>query len=122
MNTNREECACSAGNKIVIACSGASDVGLISDMVARGLQIAGKRKMNCLAILGAAIQKSVENIKTKELLIIDGCPVACGKRIAEQNSISDYKHIIVTEHNLKKGDSPANYKNVNTILSIASDY
>jgi len=97
-----EECLCGAGDNIVMACSGSSDVGAISDKAARILHIAGKRKMNCLAVVGAGIEKSIITFKTKDVLVIDGCPIACGKRILEQHGFSGFKHLVVTELGLKK--------------------
>ncbi len=119
MNKNDEKCICEVGDKIVMACSGASDVGLISDRVARSLQIGGQRKMNCLAVVGAGIEKSIENFRTKDLLVIDGCPVACGKKIMEKQGIENYKYLVVTEHGLEKGQSPASEENIRIIYDQA---
>lgn len=63
METKKQNCLCGAGEYIVMACSGASDVGQISDLVARKLHNNGVRKMNCLAVVGAGIEKSIENFK-----------------------------------------------------------
>jgi uncharacterized metal-binding protein len=108
---------CGTGDKIVLACSGASDVGCISDKVARSLQIAGKRKMSCLALVGAGIQKSIDNFKTKDLLVIDGCPIACGKRIVEKHDFANYKHVVITDYGFKKGETPVSDKTVMEVLS-----
>ncbi len=115
-----EKCLCGAGDNIVMACSGASDVGAITDKVARTLQIAGKRKMNCLAVVGAGIEKSIETFKTKDILVIDGCPIACGKRILEQHGFTHFKHLVVTELGLEKGNSPATNENVEKVFNIAT--
>ncbi len=117
MENTEEKCQCSTGSKIVMACSGASDVGMISDKVARAMQIAGKRKMNCLSVVGAGIEKSITGFKQKDLLVIDGCGVACGKKILDQHGFTDYKHIIVTDYGLKKGSSPATTDNVAMVLN-----
>jgi uncharacterized metal-binding protein len=114
-----ESCLCGAGDRIVMACSGASDVGLISDKVARTMQIAGKRKMSCLALVGAGIESSIAGFKTKDLLVIDGCPVACGKKMMEQHGFTNYKHLVITELGLKKGESPATNENIEMVFSKA---
>ncbi|MGZ2370348.1 putative zinc-binding protein [Ancylomarina sp. YFZ004] len=119
MEDKKENCSCGAGNKIVMACSGAADVGLISDKVARMLHIGGERKMSCLSIIGAGIEKSIENFKTKNLLVIDGCPTSCGKRMMEQHEFTNYKHLVVTEQGLAKGQSPANDENIQKIYDKA---
>lgn len=122
MENQKENCSCGTGDKIVMACSGASDVGLLSDKVARGLQISGKRKMNCMAIVGAGIENSIAKFKTKDLLVIDGCPTGCGKRMMEEHGFSNYQHMIITGHGFKKGESPANDENVKSLLKVALEY
>jgi uncharacterized metal-binding protein len=112
-------CLCGAGDYIVMACSGASNVGQISDLVARKLRDNGVRKMNCLAVVGAGIEKSIENFKTKEILIIDGCPIDCGKRMMEQNNFSNYKYLRVTDLGLQKGQTPVNEENIQKVYEKA---
>lgn len=102
-----------------MSCSGASDVGLIADRVARAMQVSGKRKMNCLPMIGTGIEKSIASFKSKDLLVIDGCPIACGKRILDQHGFDNYKHPIITQQGFKKGESPANDENVRTVLEKA---
>lgn len=115
-----KSCTCGSGaNKVVMACSGAADVGLISDKVARALKLLGERNMSCLAMVGAGIEKSIEGFRTKDLLVIDGCPMACGKKMMEERNIENYKHLVITEQGLKKGESPATDENVKKIFDIA---
>ena len=75
--------------------------------------------MNCLAIVGAGIEKSIENFKTKELLIIDGCPIDCGKKIMEKNGIATYKYLRVTDLGLTKGKTPPTEENVQKVYEKA---
>lgn len=115
-----KSCTCgSDANKVVMACSGAADVGLISDKVARALKLSGERNMSCLALVGAGIEKSIEGFRTKDLLVIDGCPMACGKKMMEERKIENYKHLVITEQGFKKGESPATDENVKKIFDIA---
>ncbi len=119
METKRENCLCGAGDYIVMACSGASDVGHISDLVARKLSLNNVRKMNCMAVVGAGIEKSIENFKTKEILIIDGCPIDCGKRMMEQHHFTNYKYLRVTDLGLVKGKIPVNEENIQRVYDKA---
>ena len=49
-------CDCSQGpSKLIYACSGAANTGLLSDQVARVLAKEGWGKMTCLAALGAEL-------------------------------------------------------------------
>jgi len=108
METENKKCLCGEGDYIVLACSGASDVGHISDLVARKLSKEGVRKMNCLAVVGAGIEKSIESFKKRNLLIIDGCPVDCGKKIAEKAGIENFSYVRITDLGYKKGLTEVN--------------
>ncbi len=119
MENKKENCLCGAGDYIVMACSGASDVGQISDLVARKLRNNGVRKMNCLAVVGAGIEKSIESFKTKEILIIDGCPIDCGKRMMEQHNFTNYKYLRVTDLGFVKGKTPATEENIQKVYEKA---
>jgi uncharacterized metal-binding protein len=119
MKTKKEDCLCGSGEFIVMACSGASDVGQISDLVARKLRDNGVRKMNCLAVIGAGIEKSIESFKTKELLIIDGCPIDCGKRMMEQHQFTNYKYLRITDFGFVKGKTPITEENIQEVYSKA---
>lgn len=121
MENKDTNCACGSGDKIVFSCSGASDVGLLSDKVSRCLQFAGKRKMSCLAMVGADMEKSIANFKSKNILMIDGCPLACGKKILDNHEFNCYQHFIITENGMKKGETPANDENVKLILEKTLD-
>jgi len=119
METQTDNCLCSSENRIVMACSGASDVGHLSDLAARKLRDNNIFKMNCLAVVGAGIEKSIENFKTKELLIIDGCPVDCGKKIMVRNGIKQYKYLRLSDIGFEKGKSEANPQNIQKVYEKA---
>ncbi|MCT4614355.1 MAG: putative zinc-binding protein [Marinifilaceae bacterium] len=121
MSENKKNCSCDTGNKIVMSCSGASDLGCISDKVARMLQVSNKRKMNCIAKAGLGMEKVIEQLKTKDILIIDGCKLSCGQKIMEKNGITNYKHIAITELGLIKGDSNPNDENLKFVYNKISD-
>jgi len=115
----KTNCLCGTGEYIVFACSGASDVGQITDLVARKLRDNNVRKMNCLAVVGAGIEKSIEDFKSKNILVIDGCPTDCGKRIMEKNNITNYQYMRVTDLGLIKGQTPINEDTINQVYSNA---
>ncbi|GAB4303599.1 MAG: putative zinc-binding protein [Marinilabiliales bacterium] len=119
MEEKKDNCLCGAGEYIVMACSGASDVGQISDLVARKLRDNGVRKMNCLAVVGAGIEKSIENFKSKNLLIIDGCPVACGKKIMEKYNFENFKSLLITDLGFIKGKTPVTEETVDSVYKKA---
>lgn len=116
------KCLCGAGEKIVLACSGASDLGQLTDIVARKLRDDNIRKMNCLAVIGAGIETSIESFKKKNILVIDGCPIQCGKKILDQCKFDHYHHLIVTDLGYKKGKTSINDETVQKITDFASTY
>lgn len=63
MENKEKPCLCSSGDNIVIACSGAADVGYLSDQVARRLSRNKVRKMSCLALVA-----SCSDEKTNEFI------------------------------------------------------
>ncbi|MBC8487172.1 MAG: putative zinc-binding protein [Bacteroidetes bacterium] len=115
----QNQCLCGAGEYIVFACSGASDVGHLSDLVARKLQDNGVRKMNCLAVVGAGIEKSIEDFKKKNILVIDGCSIDCGKQVFDKNNFTDYKYMRLTDLGYKKGQTPVTEKVVKAVYNKA---
>jgi uncharacterized metal-binding protein len=60
-----------------MTCPGASGAGKISDLTTRKLHDNKVLNINHLAVVGAGIEKSIENFKTKEILIIDGFMCTC---------------------------------------------
>jgi len=99
-------CECGVSDYMVLACSGACDLGQISDLVARKLRDNGKRKMNCLAIVGAGIEKSIEDIKKQNILMLDGCPIDCGKKILDKAGFKDYSYLRITDLGYTKNQTP----------------
>jgi len=57
--------ACDGGIKLIFPCSGAADVGEISDKAARGLTAQGHGKMFCLAGIGGNINGIIRIEKSK---------------------------------------------------------
>jgi uncharacterized metal-binding protein len=83
-----ESCNCGGPITMILACSGGSNVGQISNEVARTLTIENKGVMFCLAGMGGDIAPLVERTKSAErVLVIDGCAVACAKKTLERHGI-----------------------------------
>ncbi|MEJ5266984.1 MAG: putative zinc-binding protein [Bacteroidales bacterium] len=118
-NQEKSSCLCGVSEYMVLACSGACDLGQITDIVARRLRDNGVRKMNCLAVVGAGIEKSIENFKTKNILMLDGCPIDCGKKILEKAGFYDYKCLRVSDLGFKKGQTPITEEVLNTVYDAA---
>ena len=121
-NQNQKGCLCGSGEMLVMACSGASDIGCLSDKVARKLRDNGTRAMKCLAMVVADDQQLIESLKTASILVIDGCPTDCGKKIMDKAGVSNYGYLRLTDHGFRKGLSPVNDENINAVYEIAETY
>lgn len=111
-------CNCNCGDKtrLLYSCSGAADVGLLSDRVARKLTKNKWGKMTCLAAIGAELSGFIESAKAvNENIVIDGCPVACGKKQLDKLKLP-YKSYIITDLGLKKGKTEVNNTIINEIV------
>jgi uncharacterized metal-binding protein len=112
----KKTCSCDEHtSKTVFACSGAADLGQISDLVARKMHQNGDRQMKCLAFVGAGIENMINSIKDSDMLIIDGCPLDCGKLTMEKNNLDKYTHVRLTDFGYVKGETPANPHHVEEV-------
>ena len=114
-NVNKKTCLCGNGEYVVISCSGACDLGQISDLVARKLRDNHIRKMNCLAAVAADVKPTIEMFKEANLLLIDGCAVDCGKKILDKAGINNYKYLRMTDLGYVKGQTPVSKEVIDTV-------
>jgi len=113
-----KNCTCgSSENKVVVTCSGAADLGYIADQVARKLSIENVCKMSCLALFATCSDKQIENFKSKEIKVIDGCSLDCGKKVMEQRGIESYDYVRLTDYGYIKGETETNLENLNAIYT-----
>lgn len=99
-------CSCSSGGdsktKLIYACAGAANTGYLADQVARKLKGDGAGDMTCLAAVGADLSGFIETARAADKnIVIDGCPVACGKKIFESRDIP-FTHFITTDFGVEK--------------------
>jgi uncharacterized metal-binding protein len=114
-NSGKSSCLCGVSEYMVLACSGACDLGQITDRVARKLRDNNVRKMNCLAVVGAGFETSIEDFKRKNILMLDGCPIDCGKQILDKAGFTDYKYVRMTDLGYKKGQTPVTEEIINAV-------
>jgi uncharacterized metal-binding protein len=53
------------------------------------------------------------------VLVIDGCPVDCGKKIMQAAGIANHSYLRVTDLGLEKGKTPVNDASVQTVYDRA---
>ncbi len=117
--SNAQEC--SGGDTLIFACSGAADVGAISDQAARKMTRDGIGQMFCLAGVGGRVEGIVQKTKAASRIVaIDGCSLDCTKKCLEQAGIAGFTYLRVTDLGFEKGASPATEQNVNRVAEAAS--
>lgn len=101
------ECKCcgskSDRNVLIYACSGAANVGEISDRVARRLMREGFGGMFCLAGVGAKVPSMIGNAAKADVnLVLDGCPIDCARKIFQNAQLQNVKIIRLTDLGIAK--------------------
>ena len=98
-----EECCIPGGNIMILACSGGSNVGQLSNQAAIELTQEGFGKMFCLAGIGGHLGGFVQSDKDVPAMVaIDGCEVGCTKAILEHAEIPTKNYLVLTELGIKK--------------------
>lgn len=88
---------------MILACSGGSNVGQLSNQAAVELTQEGYGKMFCLAGVGGQLSGFVQSAKdVPEMVAIDGCQVGCAKAILEQAQVPLKNYIVLTEEGIEK--------------------
>jgi uncharacterized metal-binding protein len=91
------------GRTVIFACSGASNCGQIANAVVVKLAEAGLGYMSCIAGVGAHDKKIVEGAASAvRIIAIDGCGVACARKILEHTGVTVTHWINVTDYGIKK--------------------
>jgi len=111
---------CGAATKLIFSCSGAADVGEISDRVARRLSADGAGKMFCLAGVGGRVSGIVASTQSAQsILAIDGCALDCARKTLEEAGFNQFEHLRLTDMGLEKGKTPVTEEVVAKVVSRA---
>jgi uncharacterized metal-binding protein len=99
-----ENKCCAANTEIMIlACSGGSNVGQLSNQAAVELTHEGFGKMYCLAGIGGQLKGFVQSAKDVPMIAaIDGCSVGCTKAILKNADIANHNYIVLTDLGIEK--------------------
>jgi uncharacterized metal-binding protein len=95
-------CCGAEAKAVILGCSGGSNVGQIANNLMIELEKNGLGNSYCLAGVGAGLSGFVETAKSARTIVIDGCPVACGKKIFENYGITPTQYFVVTEMGIEK--------------------
>lgn len=92
-------CCGNAGEVMILACSGGSNVGQITNQAAVELSREGHGKMFCLAGIGAQLQGFVKSAQdTSRIAVLDGC----ARKIMESAQVSGWEYLVLTDMGIEK--------------------
>ena len=98
-----EECCAPGGNIMILACSGGSNVGQLSNQAAVELTQEGFGKMFCLAGVGGHLGGFVQSAKdVSQMMAIDGCDIGCAKVILEHADVPIKSYLVLTGLGIEK--------------------
>ncbi|MGE5790409.1 MAG: putative zinc-binding protein [Syntrophaceae bacterium] len=88
---------------MILACSGAANVGQMANRVAVELTREGFGQMFCVAALGAHLPKFVNYAqKVPSMVAIDGCSIGCIRSILEHVEVPLRSYVVLTELGFEK--------------------
>jgi len=98
-----QECCASKTPVMLLTCSGASNVGQLSNHAALELTREGFGKMFCLAGIGGHLDGFVQSAKdVPQMVVIDGCDTGCAKAILDHVEVPLENYIVLTELGIEK--------------------
>jgi len=108
-------------SRLIFACSGASDVGHLTDRAARTLAREGVGRMYCLAGIGGKVESMLATTRAaKKVLVIDGCDQECGRKTLQQAGFDRFLHLKLADLGFQKGKSTGTSGDVNRITQQAT--
>jgi uncharacterized metal-binding protein len=97
------DCVCKPEDVMLLPCSGGSNCGQIANQAAISLDTQGVGKAYCLAGIGAHIPNMLEKAKSAQRIVaIDGCQVACAKKMVEHAGLKLTDYVVVTDEGITK--------------------
>lgn len=98
-----EDCCAPGGNIMLLACSGGSNVGQLSNQAAVELTQEGFGKMFCLAGVGGHLGGFVQSAKdVPRMVAIDGCDIGCARAILDHAEVPIKSYLVLTELGIEK--------------------
>ncbi len=98
----KNSCA-GSGDVMLLACSGASNVGQLANQAALELTQEGLGKMFCLAGVGGKLSGFVKSAKeAPALVVMDGCEVGCAKAIFQEAGLPLRGYLVLTDLGIAK--------------------
>lgn len=101
-------CSCGANEpkRIIFPCAGQANTGQITNLAAIQLTGEGFGSIACASLLAIGSEGLVTNARNAdEVVVLDGCPMICARKIAEAQGVIVAQHLVVTELGITKGPS-----------------
>ena len=91
------------GSVMILACSGGSNVGQLSNQAAVELTQEGFGKLFCLAGIGGHLSGFVQSARdVPEMVVIDGCSKGCAKATLENAEVPLRNYVVLTDLGIEK--------------------
>jgi len=101
-------CSCGANEpkRIIFPCAGQANVGQLTNLAAVQLTEEGYGSIACASLLAIGNESLIANaMNADEVVILDGCPMLCAKKIAGAQGVAAGQHMVMTELGITKGPS-----------------
>src|SRR5512137_2243531 len=101
-------CTCGQNEpkRIIFPCAGQANVGQLTNLAALQLTEEGYGSIACVALLATGTESLLANaLNADEVVILDGCPMLCAKKIAGGQGVAAGQHLVMTELGITKGPS-----------------
>lgn len=90
---------------LVYSCSGCSSAAQMANYLAVQLDRSGMAEMSCIAGVGGNVKKLVRTaLSGRQLITIDGCPLACSKACLGNYDLKSTVHVELTSLGVAKID------------------
>jgi uncharacterized metal-binding protein len=111
------------GSIMILACSGGSNVGQLSNQAAVELTQEGFGKLSCLAGMGAHLSAFVQSAKDiPNLLVIDGCEIGCAKEVLAQAEVPLRAYLVITDLGIGKNkDMNLKREEIDRVKQVVKD-
>ena len=112
---------------IVYSCSGCSSAAQTANSIAIKMDRENVAEMSCIAGVGGDVKPLVKTAKSgRDIIAIDGCPLACCKHILARHDLEAKHHFVLTNFEVPKKQhvdpDPALTQNAyNQILELTSN-
>lgn len=88
---------------LVYSCSGCSNVAQLANDIAIKLDQEKIAEMSCIAGVGGGVPSLLLIAKSnRDIIVLDGCPLACAKRCLENQQIPIKHHVDISQLGIKK--------------------